>query len=186
LQAGLAGRLIDYYPKVEFIVFRRDHCAEAQVPPHDAEKLWKEMLEEEGKGTKDKEDAAESDDSEDAKEKQEKERKKDMRKFYEFLKTESGNPNPTKDELIVTWNKMWQEQFYPDGWLVTGRLWITRSMHDPKEKSQLIDNEAFLQGWSEKLYSSNETIKMWKQALKKRKVTEVIKKGKDVAGCESI
>jgi len=59
-------------------------------------------------------------------------------------------------------------------------------MHDSKKKSQLIDNEAFLQGWSEKLYSSDETIKMWKQASKNRKVTEVVKKAKEIAGCESI
>ena len=28
LHAGLPGRLLDYYPRVEFIVWRKDHCPE--------------------------------------------------------------------------------------------------------------------------------------------------------------
>jgi len=32
LQAGLPGRLIDYYPKVEFIVWRRDLCPGLDYP----------------------------------------------------------------------------------------------------------------------------------------------------------
>jgi len=32
IQIGLPGRLIDYYPKVEFLVWRKDHCPE-NLPP---------------------------------------------------------------------------------------------------------------------------------------------------------
>lgn len=32
LQIGLSGRLIDYYPKVEFIVWRRDRCPDMFNP----------------------------------------------------------------------------------------------------------------------------------------------------------
>jgi hypothetical protein len=40
LHAGLSGRLIDYYPKVEFMVWRRDHCPELDIPLSDDEKKF--------------------------------------------------------------------------------------------------------------------------------------------------
>jgi len=65
--------------------------------------------------------------------------------------------------------------FYKDGewppntWPVADTLYMARILHRPENKTQLIDNEAYLHGWSEKLFSSSDTRKMRKATKKKFK-----------------
>jgi hypothetical protein len=56
----------------------------------------------------------------------------------------------------------WENQVQTDG------LAISRILHQAKEKIVLIDNEALLQGWSEKVFSSDETRKLWDRAIQKK------------------
>lgn len=107
--------------------------------------------------------------------------KMDFEQFKEAAKAEnpsdgSGPFDETDSEPRVQFQKYKQIYHNPDGWLVRDRLWIARSLHEPKNKTLLVDNEAFLQGWSEKLFSSDETRKLWKKGIKKRKIA---------GGCES-
>jgi len=44
LQAGLSGRLIDYYPRVEFIVWRKDLCPGLNDPATELEKELESMI----------------------------------------------------------------------------------------------------------------------------------------------
>jgi hypothetical protein len=56
----------------------------------------------------------------------------------------------------------WENQVQTDG------LAISRILHRAQEKTMLIDNEALLQGWSEKVFSSDETRKLWDRAIQKK------------------
>jgi len=49
-------------------------------------------------------------------------------------------------------------------------------LHLPENKTQLIDNEAYLHGWSEKVFSSDDTAKLWKHAIQKNKLKTKVKK----------
>lgn len=54
---------------------------------------------------------------------------------------------------------------------------VSREAASPKEnKTKLINNEALLQGWSEKAFSNDETRKAWKQATKKNSLTSLTQK----------
>ena len=64
------------------------------------------------------------------------------------------------------WNK--DGKWPPNAWPIADTLFIARELHKPENKTQLIDNEAYLQGWSDKLFSSADTRKMREKAMKKR------------------
>ena len=62
---------------------------------------------------------------------------------------------------------------WPEGmWPVTDTLFMAREIHKEESKTKLIDSEALLQGWSEKVYSSDDTRKAWKRAIKKKSITK--------------
>ena len=52
-------------------------------------------------------------------------------------------------------------------WPITDSGFIARDRHRPSKKSQLIQNEVYLNGWSEKVFASGDTKKMRKKATKK-------------------
>ena len=124
MQAGLPGRLIDYYPRVEFIVWRRDHCPGLDI------------------GLTELEQAIEGNTL-----------------HNEYLLTLSQeNPEVMGDT----------GEFPPQGWPSSDTLYMARLLHRPENKTRLIDNEAYLHGWSEKIFSSTDTRKM-RKATKRRK-----------------
>jgi hypothetical protein len=162
LQAGLAGRLLDYYPKVEFMVWRRDRCPEGEpeFPPKnlkDEKQIVYAFKEQQANPTQTKEEL-----------------QKAVEKDMEM--DEEGRPILTDDEIRAEFAVILQGQLNPDRWLVQDRLWISKSMHVEAKKTLLIDNEAFLQGWGEKLFASDDTRKLWKKGLRKRKLS---------VGCQS-
>jgi hypothetical protein len=64
-------------------------------------------------------------------------------------------------------------QEWPEGmWPVTDTLFLARELHKEENRTKLIDSEALLQGWSEKAFSSDDTRKAWKRAIKKKSITE--------------
>jgi hypothetical protein len=116
--------LIDYYPRVEFIVWRRDLCPGLDVGLTELEK------------------AIEGNTSHD-----------------EYLLTLSQESPDVIEE---------RGGFPPEGWPNSDTLYMARRLHRPQNKTQLIDNEAYLHGWSEKVFSSTDTRKM-RKATKRRK-----------------
>jgi hypothetical protein len=130
------------------MVWRRDHCPQVKVPPTKAEKDFDEAQFEKFKET--------------------------MKADYPSDASEAFDE--TDSQLRGQYQTFMQTCLNPDGWLVRDRLWIARSLHEPKNKTLLVDNEAYLQGWSEKLFSSDDTRKLWKRGIKKRKMA---------GGCES-
>jgi hypothetical protein len=64
--------------------------------------------------------------------------------------------------------KEWVERFHEYWAIRDDRLAYARYLHRPENRTQLIDNEALLQGWSEKVFSSDDTAKLWKRVMKKR------------------
>ena len=63
------------------------------------------------------------------------------------------------------WNK--DGNWPPNAWPIADTLFVARELHEPENKTQLIDSEAYLQGWSDKLFSSADTRKMREKAMKK-------------------
>ena len=131
MQAGLPGRLIDYYPRVEFIVWRRDLCPGLDVTLTEQEKSYESNSSVE----------------------------------ENLLMTFQDDPEFFRGE----------EEWPPNSWPITDTLYMARLLHRPENKTQLIDNEAYLHGWSEKVFSSHDTRKM-------RKAT---KRGKFKQNCVS-
>lgn len=62
-----------------------------------------------------------------------------------------------------------KDDYPPQCWPITDTLFMARELHRPENKTQLIDNEAYLHGWSEKVFSSIDTRKMQKATKKKFK-----------------
>lgn len=73
-----------------------------------------------------------------------------------------------KKELLKEKDGEWPEGIWP----VIDTLFLARQMHEEERKTELIDSEALLQGWSEKVFSSEDTRKAWKLAIKKRSITK--------------
>jgi primase-polymerase (primpol)-like protein len=60
-------------------------------------------------------------------------------------------------------------------WPVPDTTFMAMRMHMPENKTQLIDTEAYLHGWSEKVFSSDDTAKLWKRAIQKNKLKTKVK-----------
>ena len=61
-----------------------------------------------------------------------------------------------------------QRADHPWAWPIADSLYMARIIHLPKNKTQLIDAEAYLEGWSENVYSSSDTRKL-RKAIKQRR-----------------
>lgn len=62
---------------------------------------------------------------------------------------------------------------WPEGmWPVIDTLYQALELHKEGNQTKLIDSEALLQGWSEKAFSSDDTYKVWKRAIKKKSITQ--------------
>jgi hypothetical protein len=74
-------------------------------------------------------------------------------------------------------NRMQEDWDWPEGvWPVTDTLFRAKELHKEENKTKLIDREALLQGWSEKVFCSDETRKAWKQATKKKSLSSLTQK----------
>jgi len=142
LQIGLAGRLIDYYPKVDFIVWRRDHCPDLYVP-EDNEKILLGLFPFLGKHT-----------------------------------TKVGFVDKNNEEFD---KHLRDYAINKDIWHVPDTAAVSYRLHLEENKTELIDNEAYLHGWSEKVFSSEDTTKLWKLALQKNQNTKLKNKVKKAA-----
>jgi hypothetical protein len=64
--------------------------------------------------------------------------------------------------------KEWAGRFHEFWAMQDDKTAYARYLHLPANRTKLIDNEALLQGWSEKLFSSDDTAKLWKRVMKKK------------------
>ena len=60
-------------------------------------------------------------------------------------------------------------------WPVPDTTFMAMRLHFPENKTQLIDTEAYLHGWSEKVFSSDDTAKLWKRTIQKNKLKTKVK-----------
>jgi len=58
-------------------------------------------------------------------------------------------------------------------WPIPDTAAMSLRLHLEENKTQLIDNEAYLHGWSEKVFSSDDTAKLWKRVQRKKLKSKV-------------
>ena len=56
----------------------------------------------------------------------------------------------------------------PDVWPICDHLFMSKELHNPENRKDLIENETHLYEWSEKVYASNDTREIWERVVKKR------------------
>ena len=63
----------------------------------------------------------------------------------------------------------------PGRWPIPDTAHMSARLHKPENKTQLIDNEAYLHGWSDKVFSSDDTRKLWNKAIQKNSLKNKVK-----------